>query len=67
MFIDIWRSVGKNVIDEGEKGSLADRQLRGFEESKPIRVSKGSWKAVERKCQGRRGGRASIAGQALFP
>ncbi len=67
MFINEWRLGGKKVIDEGEKGSLADRQLRGFEKSKPIRVSKGGRKAVERKGQWRRSGRASIAGQALFP
>ncbi len=67
MKINEERSVGKNVIGEGEDGNLATQQLRGFEESKPIHVGKGGWKAVERKCQWRRGGRTSIADQALFP
>jgi hypothetical protein len=34
-----------------EEGSLVDQQLGCIEESKPIRVGKGGWKAVERERQ----------------
>jgi hypothetical protein len=32
-----------------EEGSLVDQRLSRIEESKPIRMGKGGWKAVERE------------------
>jgi hypothetical protein len=41
--INTERAASENVIGDGKEGSLVDKRLGSFQESKPIRVGKRGW------------------------
>jgi hypothetical protein len=65
--INTERSVSKNIIGEGEEGSLVDQQLGGFEERKSIRTGKCCGKAMDSDGQRSSSRRVRIASKTLKP